>query len=495
MKKYSYRLFTGILLLALSFLCACAREDTSSLNPVISKSIQALFPIASASDLTQDNKSYFKNIIIEVADKNIPAVVHIDVTQSKEVTNPFIPFENNPFFKHFFDFPQAPKNFKRELKGLGTGMIMNEKGYILTNNHVVAGATQIQVSLSNGNQYQAKVIGKDPKTDLAVIKINAKEKLPYVTFGDSDKVKVGEWVVAIGHPRGLDQTVTQGIISAKHRQGITDPNNYQDFLQTDAAINPGNSGGPLIDLDGQVIGVNSIIASQSGGFEGIGFAIPSNMAVYISNALIEHGKVERGWLGISIQDITFDKMKSLKLNSTKGALVMDVVKGGPADKAGMKKDDVIMSYNGKEIKDSGELRNLVASTAIGKETNLGILRDDKKLTLSVKIGNSEDAAKMMIVSVKDKLGVDVRPVTENEMNKYGIEHDQGVAIKWLDTNGPLAKAGFEIDDVILQINDQPIDSMDKFITVVSALQSNQQITILVLDHRSGKNGYIQVKVK
>jgi serine protease Do len=492
MKKNSYRLFIGILLLALSFLFVCASEGTSSLNEIISKSIQVMFPVASASDLPQDCESYFKNIIVDVADKNIPSVVHIDVTQTQEVKNPF---ENNPFFKHFFDSPQAPKSFKRELKSLGTGMILNDKGYILTNNHVVAGATQIQVSLSKGDQYQAKVIGTDPKTDLAVIKINTKEKLPYVTFGDSDKVKVGEWVVAIGHPRGLDQTVTQGIISAKHRQGIIDPNNYQDFLQTDTAINPGNSGGPLIDLDGKVIGVNSIIASQSGGFEGIGFAIPSNMAVYVSNALIEHGKVERGWLGISVQDIAFEKMKSLKLNTTKGTIVVDFIKGGPADKAGMKKDDVILSYNGKEIKDSSELRNLVASTAIGKETSLGILRDDKKLTLSVKIGNSEDEAKMMTVSVKDKLGVDVRLLTENEISKYGIEQSQGVAIKWLDTDGPLAKAGFEVDDVILKINDQPIDSMDKFISVGSALQSNQQISILVLDHRSGKTGYIQVKVK
>ncbi|HVN71577.1 MAG TPA: Do family serine endopeptidase [Desulfomonilia bacterium] len=492
MKKYpNSGVFAGILFLILS-LGACSKESTLSLSGVISKS---LVPVVSASDLSKDDKSYFRNIIIEVANKNIPAVVHIEVTQRQEVTNTLVPFETDPFFRHFFNFPKAPKKFKRELKGIGTGMIMNDKGYILTNNHVVEGATQIQVSLSNESQYEAKVIGTDPKTDLAVIKINAKEKLPYVAFGDSDKVQVGEWVVAIGQPRGLTESVTQGIISAKHRQGITDPSNYQDFLQTDAAINPGNSGGPLINLDGQVIGVNSVIASQSGGFEGIGFAIPSNMAIYISNELIEHGKVRRGWLGITIQDVAFDKMKALKLSSTKGAVVMDVLKEGPADKAGVKKNDVIVFFNGKEIKDSGELRNLVASTAIGKEASLGILRDGRKLTLSARIGNLENAAKMITASVKDRLGVEFRPVTEKEMSRYNLEQDQGVAIKWLDANGLLAKAGFEVDDIILQIDDQPIDGVEKIISVVSVLKPGQQITVLVLDHRSGQTGYIQVAVK
>jgi serine protease Do len=325
--------------------------------------------------------------------------------------------------------------------------------------------------------------------------LSTKEKLPYVTFGDSDKVQVGEWVVAIGHPRGLDQTVTQGIISAKHRQGISDPSTYQDFLQTDAAINPGNSGGPLLNLDGQVIGVNSIIASQSGGSEGLGFAIPSNMALHIAKSLMGIGKVQRGWLGISLQDISFDKMKSLKLTSPKGAYVMDVVKEGPASKAGIKPGDVIITLEGKAIADSGELRNLVAGTPIGKEVKLGIMRDGKRLTIAVKVGNLSDAAKIMAVSLRDKLGVDVRPLKDNEISKYGLDQGQGVAINWLDPKGPLSKAGFEIDDLILKINDQPIDSVEKFISVVNALQPRQGITIFVIDHRTGQTGYIQVEVR
>ncbi len=495
MKRYHIYAVAGIMFFTVSF-SACAKENAASPDTGIKQAAPVTALASSQNKINQgSNANNFRNAIINVTNKIIPSVAHIEVTQSQEVQNPFMPFEGDPFFKRFFDSPQVPKKFKRELKGIGTGMIINQDGYILTNNHVVAGATQIQVTLPDESQYEAKVVGTDPKTDLAVIKVNTNKKLPYVTFGDSDKVQVGEWVVAIGHPRGLDQTVTQGIISAKHRQGITDPNTYQDFLQTDAAINPGNSGGPLLNLDGQVIGVNSIIASQSGGSEGLGFAIPSNMAVHIANELMTTGKIHRGWLGLSLQDIAFDKMKALKLTSTKGTVVMDVVQGGPADKAGMKKDDVIISYNGTDIHDSGELRNLVGNTTIGKEVSIGILRDGRKQTITVKIGNLEDASKMMASSVRDKLGVDVRPVTEKETNRYGIEKDQGVAIKWLDAKGPLAKAGFEIDDVILRINDQPIDGMEKFVSMLSALQPHQHVTILVVDHRSGQTGTIQVEVR
>src|SRR5271157_219594 len=274
--------------------------------------------------------------IIEIAKKTIPAVAHIEVTERQEVANPFLPFEGDPFFRYFFGNPKMPKKFKREVKGLGTGMIIDARGHILTNYHVAGGATKIEVVLANGKHYQAKLVGGDPKTDLAVIEIPAKEQLPFVTFGDSDKVEVGEWVVAIGHPRGLDQTVTQGIISAKHRRGITDPTSYQDFLQTDAPINPGNSGGPLLNLRGEVIGVNAAIASESGGSEGIGFAIPSNIAQHISKLLIAHGKIERGWLGVGVQDLTQDLAKSAGVEALKGAYIAEVVKEGPAGKAGMK---------------------------------------------------------------------------------------------------------------------------------------------------------------
>ena len=433
--------------------------------------------------------------IARVAKEAIPAVAHIEVTEQQEVRNPFLPFENDPFFHYFFDVPHnMPKKFKRELKGLGTGMIIDKEGHILTNYHVVGGADKIQVLLADGRQYQAKVVGTDPKTDLAVIKVPADESLPSVTFGNSDKIDVGDWVVAIGHPLGLDLTVTQGIISAKHRQGITEPSSYQDYLQTDAPINPGNSGGPLLNLQGQVIGVNAAIASESGGFEGIGFAIPSNMAVHIANALIKHGKVERGWLGVSIQDLTPKLAKSFDLSGTNGALIAQVVKDGPADKAGIKRGDVVISYDGKDIRDTSTLRNDVADSTIGKEAKVTVLRKGEKKDFTVTIGSQEKAIELMSATVKDRLGVVVSPVPANEAQEYGLKQGEGVEIKSLEKNGLLAQAGFEVGDIILEINGEPVYGVDSFVEQVDQLHHNQKIVLFALDKRTGQTGYVQMKI-
>jgi Do/DeqQ family serine protease len=436
-----------------------------------------------------------KTAITEVAERNIPAVVHIEVTQRQEVANPFLPFENDPFFHYFFENPKMPKKFRRELKGLGTGMIMDTEGHILTNNHVVGGASKIQVLLADGEQYSAKLVGADPKTDLAVIKIEAKKPLPHVIFGDSDKLKVGEWVVAIGHPRGLDQTVTQGIISAKHRQGITDPSSYQDFLQTDAAINPGNSGGPLLNLEGEVIGVNAAIASQSGGFEGIGFAIPSNMALHVAQQLIANGKVQRGWLGVSIQELTPELAKSFGLDRPRGALVADVVKGGPAEKAGLQRGDVVMAFRGKDVRNASEFRNAVANTPVGQEVPVTVLRKGQSQTLTVKIGNMEGATRLLATSLKDRLGAEFRALTPKEAEGYNINSDQGVAVVWLDPNGPLAKVGFEVGDAILEVNGQSIEGVQGLVDAVGSLRSGAVITLLALDHNTAQTGYVQIVVK
>jgi serine protease Do len=432
--------------------------------------------------------------VSHVARKNIPAVVHIEVTQQQEMPVLQFPFGNEPFFHFFFPEPGSPKKYKRELKGLGTGMIMDSKGNILTNNHVVGNATEIQVLLSNGKKYSAELVGSDPKTDLAVIRIKAKETLPHVIFGDSDRMDVGDWVVAIGHPRGLDQTVTQGIISAKHRRGITDPNSYQDFLQTDAAINPGNSGGPLLNLRGEVVGVNSIIVSQSGGFEGIGFAIPSNMAQHIASELISHGKVERGWLGVSIQDLTPELARSFGLDDMKGALISDVSKNGPADKGGLERGDVVISFDGNKIHDSGLLRNKVAETAVGKEVDVTVIRKGEKKKFSVTIGNLESATKILAKSIRNRLGADVRPSSANEVRKYHLNPHHGVVINWLEPRGPLGEAGFEVGDIILEINSKEIEGITDFFDIVGTLQSNQQIVLLALDHRTGRTAYVQVVI-
>ena len=330
--------------LLLAFVCswifaACNQQPVQSIKPSATTELSQAGsgPVNQSPQLSTD----LGTAIEQVADNAIPAVAHIEVTEHQEMANPFLQYKDNPFFRRFFGLPKdMPKKLERELIGIGTGVIIDAEGHILSNYHVVGGAAQIEVTLSDGAQYPATVVGVDPKTDLGVIKITAQKPLPFLTFANSDEAKVGQWVVAIGHPRGLDQTVTQGIISAKHRTGITDPGSYQDFLQTDAAINPGNSGGPLLTLDGQVIGINSVIASQSGGFEGIGFAIPSNMAAHVAKALIAHGKVERGWVRVSAQDLTADLAKSFGLALPKGALLAEVQKGGPGDKAGLKKDDI-----------------------------------------------------------------------------------------------------------------------------------------------------------
>ncbi len=432
--------------------------------------------------------------IAKVAKDTIPAVVHIEVTQRQEFNQQMSPFGNNPFFHFFFNQPNMPQKFKREIKALGTGMIIDGQGHVLTNNHVVDGATSIQVLLANGREYKAELVGTDPKTDLAVIQIKTGEKLPHVTFGDSDKIQVGDWVVAIGHPRGLDQTVTQGIISAKHRRGILDPTSYQDYLQTDAAINPGNSGGPLLTLQGKVIGVNSAIVSQSGGFEGIGFAIPSNMAVHIARALIKDGKVVRGWLGVTISPLMPSQVASMNLKKSKGALVKEVVPNSPAEAAGLKKGDLVIRYNGKEVIDASVLQNRVAATPPGKKVTMEVLRNKKKVELTATIGSLEKAVERMASLVKDRLGVTVRPITDQESQKYGLKKGVGVAVQSLVADGVLAKAGFEKDDLILAVDNHPVHGLRDFVDQIDAVAPGTQVNLMALDHRTGQRGYVTVTV-
>ena len=432
--------------------------------------------------------------IAQVAKRTIPAVVHIEVTQRQEVVEQPSLFDSDPFFQFFSGGPQAPRKFKRELRGLGTGMVIDEQGHVLTNNHVVAGATLIEVVMADGNRHQGTLVGRDPKTDLAVIKIPASAGIPRVTFGDSDKAEVGDWVIAIGHPRGLDQTVTQGIISAKHRHGITDPTGYQDFIQTDAAINPGNSGGPLLNLFGEVVGVNAAIATESGGSEGIGFAIPSNMALHVARALIANGKVDRGWLGVTVDSLTPELVKSLGLPSPKGALIADVAKGGPAESAGLKRRDVVLSIGGRDIADGGDLRSAIAGVPAGSDLKLTVWRGAAKQEIVVRVGSLQEATKGLAVAARERLGATVRAITQAEARRYGIDANEGVAIQVLDPRGALAQAGLEALDLLLEFDSQSVGGVEGFATWASALRSGQQVTLLALDHRTGQTGYVRVTV-
>jgi serine protease Do len=289
--------------------------------------------------------------------------------------------------------------------------------------------------------------------------------------------------------------VTQGIISAKHRRGITDPSSYQDFLQTDAAINPGNSGGPLLNLRGEVIGINAAIASQTGGFEGIGFAIPSNMAVHVAKALIAHGKVERAWLGVSVQDVTFDLAKAIGLEAPKGVLVSDVVKGGPADQAGIKRGDVIMTYRDNEVTNADALRNAVATTAVGQDVQVTVWHKGQQQNLTATVRNLEEGTRTLQAVAQRRLGVEVRPVSPQEAEKYDLASPQGVTITRVNPNGALGKAGFEVQDILLALDGQPIEGVESLADQIAALKPQQRITVSALDHRSGNTGDIEIVVR
>lgn len=433
--------------------------------------------------------------IADVAEKAMPAVVHIEVTQRVEGPSPMLPFESDPFFRYFFGGPSGPRTYKREMHGIGTGMIIDSEGHILTNNHVVSGATKITVKMASGEEFEGKTVGADPKTDLAVIKIKTPKNIPYLTFGDSDKLRVGEWVVAIGNPRGLEQTVTAGIISAKHRAGILDPSSYQDYIQTDAAINPGNSGGPLLNLAGEVIGVNAAIVSESGGFEGIGFAIPSKMAMAIADALIKTGKVMRGWLGVSVQELTATLAKSLNLKVLRGALVADVAKGGPAEKAGIQRGDVIVSLNGAAVQSANDFRNAIAASRVGKKVEIGLLRKGERITAQAVVAVYKPSPAMVAVELRNKLGAEVKEISVMDARRLRLDSREGVILTNVDPLGPAGRAGMEPGDVIFQINNQAVRGLKDYNRILEQIPKDEEVLLLVRDTRTGEVGYLTLVVQ
>ena len=346
-----------------------------------------------------------------LAEAASPSVVNINTVKViKGRGMPHVPFGPHDPFRDFFDRffeGQPPKNFRQ--KSLGTGFIIDKDGYILTNNHVVENTDEIRVKLHDKGEYDAEIVGRDPKTDLALIKIEADRDLTPMKLGDSEKLRVGDWVVAIGNPYGLGNTVTAGIVSAKYRQ--IGAGAYDNFIQTDAPINPGNSGGPLLDTQGNVVGINTAIYSRSGGNVGIGFAIPVNMAKDLLPQL-KKGKVVRGWLGVMIQKITTELKDKLKLDEKTGALVADVTDGGPAEKAGLKRGDVIIEFDGNEVEESDDLPYMVASTPVGKKVDVKVVRKGKETTIEVEIGEmAEDEVAKASGETKFELGLSVENIT------------------------------------------------------------------------------------
>jgi serine protease Do len=479
---------------------------------------------------TAGDSKGFRNVFADVADKVLPTVVSVVITKVDTLVfnqNPFynffgLPFSNNDPFQFFFGNPQdeqkknkKPEMEKRERKeqGIGSGVIVSDKGYILTNFHVVSGADEIEVKLHDGREFEAKVVGTDSLSDVAVIKLKEKvDDLPVAYLGDSDKLRPGDWALAVGNPFSLTSTVTAGIISALGRS-MNGGNRYESFIQTDAAVNPGNSGGPLVDIEGRVIGINTMIYSRSGGYMGISFAIPINMARNVMNDLINNGKVVRGWIGVTIQDLDKATREAFGLSANqKGVLIGDVLKGQPAGKAGIKRGDVILSVNGKKVENSNDLRNRIAAVKPGTRIPVELLRNNKKHSLEITVSErtpknmerlskaaSKDESSNESMKTDRKMGISVGEINNENAEKYGIPaSEKGVVITAIDQSFTDARAGLKEGDVIKEVRisgEDPVEtkSVKQYNHVVKKLKHGDAVLLLV--KRKESTFYIAFTVK
>ncbi|HET9933386.1 MAG TPA: Do family serine endopeptidase [Polyangiaceae bacterium] len=427
--------------------------------------------------------------IADIAERVLPSVVNISLTKVSKGQSGPVPF---PFF-----FGPQDMGERRE-QGMGSGVIVSSDGYILTNNHVVSDASEIKVTTYDKHEYDATVVGTDPKSDIAVIKLKGTVAgLKAVEFGDSSKLRLGDVVLAVGNPFGVGQTVTMGIVSAKGRAdlGIVD---YEDFIQTDAAINPGNSGGALVNMQGQLVGVNTAILSRSGGYQGIGFAIPTNMAVPIMEALKTSGKVVRGWLGVGIQDMDSELAAGLKLPVSQGVLISDVKPGAPAARAGIKRGDVVVKIDGRAVTSSGSFRNQVAALGANHSTALEVYRDGKPQTVNVQLGEmpSADAAPGSHSGGPSGTGNSLDGLTLEELtpeNRRALEISpevqKGAVVTRVDPRSAVARAGIRPGDVLLEVNRVPVDSLQKFQDLYSKTKGN----VVLLINRHGTTVFVVVR--
>jgi serine protease Do len=438
-----------------------------------------------------------------------PAVVNISISgHAAGAQGPMFQFPQGSPFEEFFQqhngsrSPFGPgRSFQgegpaTEFQAVGSGFIISPEGLVVTNNHVIDRADQIDVIMQDGKRYSATVQGRDPKTDIALLKVETDATLPYVEFGDSSGAEVGDWVVAVGNPFGLGGTVTAGILSARGRDIQAGP--FDDFLQVDAPINRGNSGGPLFDGAGRVIGINTAIYSPSGGSVGIGFAIPSELAVTIIDQLKDNGTVERGWLGVEYQPVTEAVAASLGLNGTGGALVASVVDGGPAEKAGVKMGDVILSLDGKPLDDPKDLPRLVAGTKAGAEVELTVLRNGKHKKLDVEIGRSEAEAELAAVPASAKeparLGVQLSALTPEVRQRYGLEAERGVLVTDVQRGSPASKAGIRPGQIISMVGQTVVTSPGDVVREVEKAAEKGRPSVLLMVEQGGARQFVAVEL-
>ncbi len=425
--------------------------------------------------------------IADVAEKALPSVVNVSSSRMQQVRSPF----------HWFFGPGPGGPTEQRVQGQGSGVIVSKDGLVLTNNHVVEEADEITVTTSDGREFEAKVLGTDPKSDLAVLELDGNPVgLSPVSFGDSSQLRLGDVVLAIGNPFGIGQTVTMGIVSAKGRAdlGIVD---YEDFIQTDAAINPGNSGGALINMRGELVGINTAILSRSGGYQGVGFAIPSDMALPIMQSLKDNGRVVRGWLGVAIQQVDQELAKALGLSEADGVLVSDVKAGGPADKAGIKRGDVVLRVGGTHVDTTGRLRNLVAQAGANQKVPLEIVRDGKKQTIEVTLGEMPADPRAALgahprAATKDRLdGLVLEELTPQSKKRFDVGPDvtRGVVVSEVDRGSAAARAGLRPGDVIVEVNRSKVTGIEAF----KRLYTQRSGMALLLVHRGGSTLYVVVR--
>jgi len=442
-----------------------------------------------------------------------PAVVNVSTTQmvaGRTEEGPGFDFPPGSPFRDFFDQFNRRRGEEedrpRRATSLGSGFIIDESGLVVTNNHVIEGADKITVTLSDDRTLEAELVGRDTKTDLALLQIEEKGKYPFVPWGNSDKARVGDWVIAIGNPLGLGGTVTAGIISANQRDINNGP--YDDFIQTDAPINRGNSGGPLFNMSGQVIGINTAIYSQSGGSIGIGFAIPSNLADGVIEQLREFGTTRRGWLGVQIQQVTDEIAESLGLDEAEGALVAGVLENSPAEAAKMKTGDVILKFNGRAVTESRKLPRIVAETEVGKTVDVELWRDGKRKNVQVTLGELEkfDQAKLTtegpadeekpVERSIDELGLSLSTITPGMAEKYSLESGQdGVLITGIDGDSSAAEKGLREGDVIVEVNQEKVTTPDAVAAKIKdAAQNGRRSVLLLISNRDGDLRFVALRI-
>jgi serine protease Do len=436
---------------------------------------RSFMPVVSAD---QRSLQEFSETFARIAEKVKPSVVLI---RSKRVVRAAQQQLRNPF-EEFFGGTTPRRQEPRTDRGLGSGVIVSEDGYILTNNHVVDKADELTVYLSDERELKAEVVGTDPRTDLAVIKVDS-DDLPVLSFGDSEQLRVGEWVMAVGNPFGLSHTVTAGIVSAKGRKSVLGGDSYQNFIQTDAAINPGNSGGALVDLEGNLMGINTAIYSRTGGYQGIGFAVPANMARDIMTRLIEDGKITRGFLGVEISDLDADLAASMGLDDDKGVLIANVIKGGPAVDSDIQKDDVVLALNGIEVEDSDALRNRIADFPPGTEIELEIYRDGRRKMVEIELGELPDNPSQLASSEgpekspASNIGIDVMNISR-EWTRY-YEMGSGVVIAKVVAGSVAEDKGLRRGELITEVNGEPVSNVPEFLSIIRQFDAGEAIRFRV----------------